>query len=119
MSIRGYPGTIRSDRGSQLTSASKELKIAAESWNWNKIASFGEQHRMKWIFNKSADAPWENGCSEALVKSAKKCLVQSIGANRLTFSETQTALFEVAGILNERPIGTKTNNPDHGSHLTK
>ena len=29
----------------------------------------------------------------------------------------QTALFEVAGLLNERPIGTKTNDPQEGSYL--
>ena len=118
VSIRGYPGTMRSDNGSQLMCVSKELKEAAEAWDWDAIFSFGERHKMKWILNKSADAPWETGCSEALIKSAKKCLLQCIGTNRLTFAELQTALFEVAGMLNERPIGTKTNNPDEGSYLS-
>ena len=44
--------------------------------------------------------------------------MQCIGTNRLSFSELQTALFEVASILNERPIGTKTNNPQQGSYLS-
>ena len=118
VSLRGYPGTLRSDRGSQLTGASKELKRAVESWNWDSIFTFGEKHNMKWILNKSADAPWENGCSEALIKSTKRCLMQCIGTNRLSFFELQTALFEVASILNERPIGTKTNNPQQGSYLS-
>ena len=74
VSIRGYPGTMRSDRGSQLTSASKELKKAAETWDWGTIFSFGEKHNMRWILNKSADAPWENGCSESLIKSTKRSL---------------------------------------------
>ena len=109
---------MRSDRGSQLTSASKELKKAAETWDWGTIFSFGEKHNMRWILNKSADAPWENGCSESLIKSTKRCLMQCIGTNKLNFSELQTAFYEVASILNERPIGTKTNNPLEGSYLS-
>ena len=116
-SIRGYPATMRSDQGSQLKCASKEFKADVKSWNWDKIFKFGERKNMQWILNKSADAPWENGCCESLIKSVKKCLLQCIGANRLTFSELQTALYHVANILNQRPIGTKTKDPQQGSYL--
>ena len=47
VSLLGYPGTLTSDRGSQLTGASKELKKAVESWNWDSIFTFGEKHNMK------------------------------------------------------------------------
>ena len=67
--------------------------------------------------NKSANAPWENGCSEALIKQVKKNLIVSIGTNILTFSDLQAILFEVANLLNERPIGTKTTDPNEGSYL--
>lgn len=98
-------------------SASKELHAICEDWNWNKIGSFGEQHHLQWIFNKSADAPWQNGCSEALIKSVKRCLVQCIGTNQLTFSELQTVCFNTANTLNERPIGMKTTDANDGSYL--
>lgn len=118
VSVRGYPSTMRADHGSQLICASKELqKMITDAWDWKTIYSFGEQQNMKWLINKSADAPWENGCSEALIKSTKRCLTQSIGTNILTFSELQTALFDVAGLLNERPIGTKTTDPNEGAYL--
>jgi hypothetical protein len=118
VSVRGYPGSMRSDHGSQLICASTELKeIISNTWDWNSIYSFGEHQNMTWKLNKSADAPWENGCSEALIKSTKRCLVQSIGTSILTFSELQTALFDVTALLNERPIGTKTTNPDEGAYL--
>ena len=115
--IRGYPGTMRSDQGSQLKSASKEFKADVQSWDWDKIFKFGERRNMQWILNKSADAPWENGCCESLIKSVKKCLTQCISANRLTFSELLTALYRVANIVNQRPIGTKTNDPEQGAYL--
>ena len=41
----------------------------------------------------------------------------SIGTHILTFEEVQTILFEAANMLNERPIGTKTKNPEEGSYL--
>lgn len=44
---------------------------------------------------------------EALVKLIKRALSMSIGDSVPTFSELQTVLFEVANMLNERPIGAK------------
>ena len=118
VSVRGYPSTMRADQGSQLVCVSKELqKMISETWNWDTIYAFGEQQNMKWLINKVADAPWENGCSEALIKSTKRCLTQSVGTNILIFSELQTALFDVASLLNERPIGTKTTDPNEGAYL--
>jgi hypothetical protein len=65
--MRGYPKKIRSDAGSQLVAASKELNTMAQSWNWDAIKMFGKDNGMEWEITKSADAPWENGCSEALI----------------------------------------------------
>ena len=105
VSIHGYPKKIRSDAGSQLVATSKEIK------------EFGRNHGMHWEFTKSADAPWENGCSEALIKSVKRCLTGAIGSSVMTFSELQTVLFEVGNLINQRPIGTKSNDPNDGTYL--
>jgi len=78
---------------------------------------FGKDNGMEWEITKSADAPWENGCSEALIKSVKKSLVLAVGQSIMTFSELQTVMFEVANLLNERPIGTKETDPNEGSYL--
>jgi hypothetical protein len=56
---------------------------------------------MEWEITKSADAPWENSCSEALIKSVKTCLMLAVGQSIMTFSELQTVMFEVANLLNE------------------
>ena len=66
---------------------------------------------------KSSDAPWENGCSVALIKSTKRNIVSSISVHISNFSVLQTVVFEVSNLLNERPIGTKTNYPNEGSYL--
>lgn len=49
----------------------------------------------------SADAPWQNGVSEALIKSTKRATTAAIGESILTFSELQTVCYETANLLNE------------------
>lgn len=107
VSVRGYPHTIHSDMGTQLSAASKEIRDMTSRWNVTEISKFGSNQGMTWSFNKSADAPWQNGVCEALIRSVKRLLVIVIGENVLSFGELQTVLFEVANLLNERPIGLK------------
>ncbi|XP_076043711.1 uncharacterized protein LOC143026818 [Oratosquilla oratoria] len=96
-----------SDRGPQLVSASKELKQVFSQLDWNDVCKFGRDEGMEWQFTKSADAPWQNVVSETLIRSVKRSLKVMIGENTLTFGELQTVFFEVANLLNERPIGLK------------
>ena len=116
--IRGYPQDIYSDQGTQLVAASKELKNVMPVLNLSEIAESSSKYGTNWNFNKSADAPWQNGCSEALIKSVKRSLQISIGDSRFTFGELQTILFEIANLLNERPIGIKPGvDIELGSYL--
>lgn len=117
VSIRGYPRKMTSDAGAQLVATGKELRTIVHSWEWNNIRNFGKQEGMDWETTKSADAQWENGCSEFLIRSTKICLEYAIGSAVMTFSELQTALFEIGNLLNERPIGTKNCNPVEGTYL--
>ncbi|VDI48048.1 Hypothetical predicted protein [Mytilus galloprovincialis] len=117
VTVRGYPRKMISDSGSQLVAAGKELQQVVHKWDWEPIKSFGKCKGMDWVTTKSADAPWENGVSESLVKSVKKSLEVAIGTSVMTFSELQTVLFEVSNLLNERPIGTKNSDPTEGSYL--
>ena len=47
----------------------------------------------------------------------KRTLKLTIGDNILTFSELQTVCFEVANLVNERPIGRHSTSPDDGTYL--
>ena len=117
VTLRGYPRKMRSDVGTQLTAARKEISETNNEIDWNKVSTFGENKGMEWEFCKSADAPWENGCCEALIKSVKICLSGAIGSGVMTFAELQTVMFEVGNHINERPIGVKTNDPNDGTYL--
>lgn len=75
-SIRGFPAKIFSDNGTHLVSANKELRNMVSKWNLKEITKFGMFEGLSWEFNKSMGAPWENGCSEALIRLVKKSLVE-------------------------------------------
>ena len=106
IAIRGSPREIFSDLGSQLVGVRNYLK---------KVSS-EEDGNIKWHFHPS-DAPWYNGCSEALIKSVKRTLLCVIGDQIMTFSELQTVMVEVSNILNNRPIGKHPQHPEDGIYL--
>ena len=116
-SLRGYPAKIISDPGSQLVSADETLNIGKELAQDEKIQGYCANNGVEWQFI-SADAPWQNGCSEALVKSAKRAIKHAIGSQVLSFSELQTTLFEAAELLNERPIGYCPSLPEDEPYLS-
>lgn len=115
-SIRGYPSKLYSDNGPQLVAANEELKNVVKGWNEEELKEFGVMEGFKWDF-APADAPWQNGVSEALVKSVKRALTAAISDHVMTFSELQTVCFEVANLVNERPIGRHPTSPDDGTYL--
>ena len=116
MSIRGYPTKLLSDNGTQLTAANEELQKVSRAWDWDELLAFGATKGMQWEF-VPADAPWQNGVSEALVKSVKKAIAVAIGESIMTFSELQTVCYEAANLVNERPIGRHPTSPDDGIYL--
>ena len=116
VSLRGYPAKLFSDPGSQLIAASRELKDFIKGLDRTQLLDFGIEKGLEWKFSP-ADGPWQNGCAEALVKSAKKAIMGSIGMQILTVSEIQTVCFEAANLLNERPIGRHPTDPDDGVYL--
>ena len=105
VSIRGWPQKLYSDPGSQLVSARDDLKLS--------ITNSGSQNGMEWVIG-SADAPWQQGAVEALVKTVKRALHVSIQNQRLSVPEFITVCSEVANLVNERPLGVL---PDLDSNI--
>ena len=119
VSIHGYPKKIYSDPGSQLVSASKELKKLDMQTMMNAsqdLKQFGVAEGLEWSFS-TADAPWQNGTAESLIKAVKRGIMIAVGEQVVSFSEFQTLLFEVSNIINERPIGVHPKHPDDGTYL--
>ena len=116
MSLRGYPLKLYSDPGPQLEAASKELKNVLKGLSTEQMVEFGVEKAMEWKFSP-ADGPWQNGCSEALVKSVKRAITGAIGNQVLSVNELQTVCFEAANLVNERPIGRHPTDPSDGVYL--
>ena len=59
-----------------------------------------------------------NGCAESMIKGVKKAMKHAIGAQCLSYPEMQTVLFEIANLVNERPIGKHPDDPNDGHYLS-
>ena len=116
VSLRGYPKKLFSDNGTQLVAANEELQRVTKGWNWQELNGSGICEGLDWSFTL-ADAPWQNGVTESLIKSIKKALTSSIGENVMTFSELQTVCFEAANLVNARPIGKHPTTIEDGTYL--
>ena len=86
---RGSPSLMVSDNGSAFT-ADVTQKYATNSF-------------VEWKFN-IPESPWMGGVWERLVACVKKCLKRTVGRRRIDFVEMQTLVYEIEGILNNRPI---------------
>ena len=61
--IRGCPGEIQSDQGSQLIAAAKDIANLVGSWDWTPIHEWASSNRIKWKL-APAEGQHQNGLSE-------------------------------------------------------
>ena len=98
MTIRGHPIKLRSDHGSQLVAASKELKQILDGHNTERLIQLSSEYSFEWEFS-SPDAPWQNGCAEALIKSVKKSISVSIEARGLFFLRDVSSVLRISKLI--------------------
>ena len=103
VTIRRCPGEIQSDQGSQLVAAAKDISQLVAKWDWKPIHKWASSKMITWTI-APAEGQHQNGLSESLVKLTKRSIEHKIAGNVLTFSQLQTVLFEIANIMNSRPL---------------
>ena len=116
-SRRGLPLKFLSDNGKTFKAAAKFLSIVFKDKSIQEhLASQGCQ----WIFNVEY-APWWGGVFERMVRSTKRCLRKMTGRAHLTQDEMLTAVVEIEGVINSRPLSyissTDLEEPLTPSHL--
>ena len=77
-----------------------------------EVASELDSKRIEWRYNLER-APWWGGFFERMVGSVKACLRKVLGNARLSFDELLTALVEVEGTLNSRPLTYEYDEVGH------
>ena len=92
-----------SDNGTNFKGAQAELKRCLDDMDQNKVLNHLSPLGISWHFNPPFAAHW-GGAWERLVGSVKKALNAILGSSRLTDSVLHTALVEVEGVLNSRPL---------------
>lgn len=91
---------IISDNAKTFRATDKALKTL---YNHPEVVSELSNKEIEWRFNLER-APWWGGFFERMVGCVKRCLRKVLGNARLTFDELCTALVEVEGTLNSRPL---------------
>lgn len=106
---RGRVSDIYSDQGTNFKGASNELTSLAEAAA-SKLC-------IRWHFNPPG-APHFNGLSEAGVKSVKTHLFRVVGGQIMTYEEFYTLLTQIEALLNSRPLGPISEDPNDLLPLT-
>ena len=114
---RGNPEEIRSDNGSNLVGAEKELRLAIAEWNQGKIGKFLLQRNISWKFNPPA-ASHMGGIWERQIRTIKKVLGAVLKEQTLNDESLSTLMCQVEAIINSRPITVVSDDVKDPEPLT-
>ena len=114
---RGKPEVMISDNGTNFTSAERELRDLVSTLDQTRIKEQVAHDGIQWRFNPPGGSH-HGRIFEALIKSAKKALRAILGESRTTDEELLTAVVEVEGILNSRPLTYCSSDPNDEHVLT-
>lgn len=109
---RGKPRLMRSDNGTNLTSADKELKSAIALWNENKINQYCLQNQIEWKFQPPYASHF-GGVFERQIRTVRKILNSMLlefgNKTKITDDLLNTFFCEVENIMNNKPIAIITS----------
>ncbi|UYV75643.1 hypothetical protein LAZ67_13000834 [Cordylochernes scorpioides] len=97
--LRGRPGKIYSDNGTNFSKTNEFLKRL----DWWEIEGESSVKIIQWIFTPPS-APWWGGFWERLARVVKSLLVRMLGFSKLNYVQLETALCEVESIINNRAL---------------
>ncbi|XP_064631640.1 uncharacterized protein LOC135489935 [Lineus longissimus] len=99
---RGKPEFVVSDNGTNFVGANRELKELVQAMDQSKIVDQAANDGIEWKFNPPTGSH-HGGLFESMVKQAKRAL---------------SAVVEVEGLLNSRPLSYCSDSPNDPNVLT-
>lgn len=121
--IYGQPKRLHSDNGTNFIGAERVLRETVLELHKEKdLKQFLEEKLIEWTF-QPARTPHFGGAHESLVRSTKRALYAALDQEKERFQSVtedvlRTLLFEVAGLLNSRPVTCAGTDPDDFRPLT-
>ena len=116
---RGTVKLFRSDNGTNLVGAEREMREDIAKWNQHHFQESLLQHAVTWVFNPPSASHF-GGVWERLIRSVRKILFSLMKEQmvRLDDESLQTLFCEVESIMNSRPITSVSSDPNDLDVLT-
>ena len=121
--VYGEPKQMFSDNGTNFVGAERELRQSVEELQASvKFQHFLDVQAIKWHF-QPARTPHFGSAHEALVRCIKRSLYSALDAEKKrlrlpTEDNLCTPIFDMAGLLNARPLSYASSDPRDLRRLT-
>jgi hypothetical protein len=108
---------MHSDRGTNMTSADRELRAALKTLNAEKLQASLATRRIEWHFNPP-HASHRGGLWERLIRSTRSILRALLKQQLLSDEALRTVMCEAERILNDRPLTPVSSDSRDPAALT-
>ncbi|XP_033103301.1 uncharacterized protein LOC117106074 [Anneissia japonica] len=102
---------VRSDNGTNIVGAQREMKQEIQKWNQSNIHDSLLQRGIDWVFNPPSGSH-HGGIWERQIRSIRKIMCSLVREQSLTHDTLVTFMCEVEAIINGRPITKSQEDPN-------
>ena len=114
---RGRIKTLTCDNGTNFRGSEKELRLLINEMDQAKIDAYAANNGFEFRFNPPG-TPHMGGVFESLIKSAKRAIRAVLKDVEFNDAELQAAFIGAEDLVNSRPLGYQSNDPNDFRTLT-